>query len=152
MRPHPSLLLWLCLTAGPALAQDDDPRDRRRMSPAVPSASFTGDGRPDRKDFDFGRSVGRAWLAAGGELKIDSWVQHSGLLCATYETGIRFGRGEHGCTGVQWLAPTHWLTRVRQCNNALMQHTGADTDDHMASVFDQVTCAERLLRCEGNCR
>lgn len=153
MRHRTLTTLLLALWTAAASAQgDEDPRFSRRMAPAVPSISMEAGHGPDRKDFDFGRSVGKAWLADLGEIRVDIWVQHRGLLCATYEVGIRFGQGTHGCTEVQWLAPVHWLTSRRQCNNALVEHVGADTDEHMVALFGQVTCAERLIRCEGNCR
>jgi hypothetical protein len=148
------LLIVLCsvLLLVPGARADDDEVDagfRRQMAPAVlgPKLGAT----PPRKEFNFGRSVGRAWLAAGGELQMDSWVQHRGLRCATYETGIRFGTGENGCADVDWLAPIHWLTSHLQCNSALMNHVGSDTDVDMVAVFDQVTCAQRLTRCTGVC-
>jgi hypothetical protein len=128
---------------------DDDAGFRRQLAPAVlgPKLGNTA----ARKEFGFGRSIGRAWLAPAGELQLDSWVQHRGLLCATYETGIRFGAGENGCADAQWLAPAHWLTSHRQCNNALVHHLGTDTDPDMVAAFDRVTCAQRVVRCSGNC-
>ena len=149
------LLAALTLSPATAFAQEDDdidPRFGRRNAPAVPSLSFEKGDPINRKDFDFGRNVGKAWLAERGELRIETWIQHRGLLCATYEVGIRFGRGEPACTDVDWLAPVHWLTSRRQCNNAAVQHTGVDTDEHMVAVFDQVTCAQRVVRCTGNCK
>jgi hypothetical protein len=149
------LLVALALSPLAALAQEDDgidPRFGRRTARAVPSLSFEKGDPINRKDFDFGRNIGKAWLAERGELKIETWIEHRGLLCATYEVGIRFGRGEPACTDVDWLAPIHWLTSRRQCNSAIVQHTGVDTDEHMVAVFDQVTCAERVVRCTGNCK
>lgn len=147
------LALVMALTAIGAVAQDDDddPRYRRNVAPAANSFMLNKEGRPDRLEFDFGRARGTAWLAQQGDLRVETWVQHRGLLCATYEVGIRFGHGESGCTNVEWLAPTHWLTSKRQCNNALMQHVGSDIDPHMATLFDRVTCAERMVRCSGRC-
>ncbi|MBK8017267.1 MAG: hypothetical protein IPK20_11465 [Betaproteobacteria bacterium] len=153
MRTMALLLVTGMLLIRSAAAQEDpDPRFRGLIAPAVASFSLSADGKPDRKDFDFGRNVGKAWLASKGEVKIDTWVQHRGLRCARYEVGIRFGEGDHGCTNVRWLAPVHWLTSINQCNNALMQHAAVDTDEHMVDFFDQVTCAERIVRCEGNCK
>lgn len=139
----------LLAPAAQANEDDDDAGFRRQLAPAVlgPKIGNT----EARKEFNFGRSIGRAWLAPGGELQIDSWVQHRGLLCATYETGIRFGAGENGCADAEWLAPTHWLTSHRQCNSALMNHVGTDTDPDIVRLFGNVTCAQRVLRCSGNC-
>ena len=150
MRSKLLTALLLAAIALPAIAQEDDidPRFGRRMAPAVPAVSLETDGSIDRKDFDFGK----AWLAKKGELKVDVWVQHRGLLCASYEVGIRFGEGSRGCTDVNWLAPVHWVTERRQCNNAIIQHVGVDTDEHMVVTFDRVTCAERVVRCSGNCK
>lgn len=141
--------LLAAMTAG--AQDDDDPRYRRNMAPATTSFFLNKEGRPDRLEFDFGRARGTAWLTPQGDLRVETWVQHRGLLCGTYEIGIRFGHGESGCTNVEWLAPVHWLTSKRQCNNALMQHVGNDIDPHMAEVFDRVTCAERMVRCSGRC-
>ena len=105
-----------------------------------------------RLEFNFGRNRGEAWLARTGALYIDTWVQHNGLLCSTYEVGIRFGHGEPGCTGVQWLAPAKYVTNLRQCNNAIVEHTGTDTDVAIAEQFGEVTCAERMVRCVSGCR
>lgn len=140
----------LFASASPA-QDDDDPRFRRSLAPATASFVLKPDGKPDRLEFDFGRARGTGWLSNQGDVQMETWVQHRGLLCATYETGIRFGKGSPGCTGVEWLAPVHWLTRKRQCNNALVLHTGNDIDTHMATLYSQVTCAERMLRCEGRC-
>lgn len=150
-----ALLAALTLGALPVYAQEDDgidPRFGRRTARAVPSLSFEGGEPVNRKEFDFGRNIGKAWLAERGELKIETWVQHRGLRCATYEIGIRFGQGEPACTDVRWLAPIHWLTSRRQCNNAPVQHIAVDVDQDMVPVFDQVTCAERVVRCTGNCK
>lgn len=144
-----SLAVSLFASAAQANEDDDDAGFRRQLAPAVlgPKLGNTA----ARKEFNFGRSIGRAWLAPAGELQLDSWVQHRGLLCATYETGIRFGEGENGCADAEWLAPVHWLTSHRQCNSALVHHVGTDTDPDVVRVFDRVTCAQRLIRCTGSC-
>jgi hypothetical protein len=141
------------LLACSASAQDDeDPNIRRSSAPAVPAASIAADGRIDRLEFDFGRNRGKASLARKGELSIETWVQHRGFLCATYEVGVRFGHGDPGCANVQWLAPAKYVTSRRQCNNAVVLHVGGDTDVELSAQFDQVTCAQRMIRCvSGNC-
>lgn len=142
-------LLW----ALPLLAQDDeDPAIRRANAPAVPAIAITADGKTDRLEFDFGRNRGKGWLARKGELYVETWVQHRGLLCAKYEVGVRFGHGDPGCANVQWLAPAKYVTSRTQCNNAIVQHIGVDTEYVLRADFEQVTCAQRMIRCaSGSC-
>jgi hypothetical protein len=122
-----------------------------RYAPASTGISLTPGAPPERKEFSFGREAGSAWLGSNGKFGIEIWVRHAGLRCATYEIGVRFGEGEHGCTRVNWLGEPRWLTSQRQCNNAVMLHRGVDGDPELAAVFERATCAERLVRCEGNC-
>lgn len=148
----PAALVVATLASAAMAQNDDDPAIRRAKAPAVAAASVTTDKKSDRLEFNFGRNRGEAWLARTGALYIDTWVQHNGLLCSTYEVGIRFGHGEPGCTGVQWLAPAKYVTNLRQCNNAIVEHTGTDTDVAIAEQFGEVTCAERMVRCVSGCR
>lgn len=141
------------LPSGYTLAQDDeDPAIRRANAPAVPAIAVTASGKTDRLEFDFGRNRGKGWVARKGELYVETWVQHNGFLCATYEVGIRFGHGDPGCANVQWLAPARYVTSRVQCNNAIVQHIGVDTEFQLGADFDQITCAQRMIRCaSGNC-
>lgn len=142
------------LMALPAVthAQDVDVEMRRLLAPAVLAAPTEEGGKSERWEFNFGRNRGNAWLARKGELFVDTWVQHRGLLCADYEVGVRFGKGNPGCTNVEWLAPAKYVTSRKQCNNALVNHRGADTEARLAGLFEQVTCAEQIVRCYGNCK
>jgi len=103
-----------------------------------------------RKDFRFGNFNG--WLKRGGEWQIEGAVQHRGLMCGTYEVGMRFGIGNPGCTDVQWISGDEFVTSKSQCNEAEMQHTGYGIAPGLAEQFDAVTCAERVIRCTGNCK
>jgi len=133
-------------------AQDEDPAIRRANAAAVPAIAITADGKTDRLEFDFGRNRGKAWVARKGELYVETWVQHTGLLCATYEVGVRFGHGDPGCGDVEWLGSAKYVTRRTQCNNALVQHIGADTKVDLGDKFDRITCAQRMIRCvKGSC-
>lgn len=132
-------------------AQDDDPEYRHNQASASKISGLGVEGN-ERLEFNFGRVNSSAWLTPKGELHVDTWVLHRGFRCATYEVGIRFGHGTNGCADVDWLAPTHWLTSRRQCNNALVNHVASDIDGHIAPLYGRVTCAVRLVRCvSGNC-
>lgn len=145
-------LVLAAMLAPIVVAQERTPEivrsDQARPQPAV---SITADGRVGRLEFRFGTRGDQGWLARNGEMYLDAWVQHRGLLCATYETGLRFGIGEQGCANVQWVNGPYWLTRLRQCNNAVVQHLGNDAWSELAGFFDRINCVERLVRCTGNC-
>lgn len=102
-----------------------------------------------RLEFDFGDI--KATLNKDGDMTVKGWVSHVRLRCANYSIGLRFGQGEQGCTNVRWLTEEKYLTFQTQCNSAKMEHNGFETGDAEAAQFDQVTCAERLLRCSGVC-
>jgi hypothetical protein len=145
--------LVLSATLAPAgIAQERTPEIvRATQTRPQASASTTADGRVERVEFQFGLRGDRGWLARNGEMYLDAWVQHQGLLCATYETGLRFGIGEQGCANARWVNGPYWLTRLRQCNNAVVQHVGNDTARELAEHFDGINCVERLVRCTGRC-
>jgi hypothetical protein len=92
-------------------------------------------------------------LAPGnGEWKVEGSVHHNGLLCGTYEVGMRFGVGKPDCTDVEWISETQYATSQYQCNNADMMHTGFGNDGILLEKFDVISCAERVVRCTGNCK
>jgi hypothetical protein len=124
----------------------------RAMSPAksdAMSALSTGGG-VRKINFRFGNM--KAWLNSDGDWNIHGRVNHTGLLCATYEVGLRFGAGDPGCTNVKWLSEVSYVTNQRQCNSATTTHTGGDFGSYIKADFDKVTCAERVIRCNGKCR
>lgn len=103
-----------------------------------------------RLEFDF-REI-EAWLRSDGSWNIDGWVEHSGLRCATYEIGIRFGTGTSGCSEVKWLTQPKYVTSKKHCNNARLRHTGGDDTVVLKSDYEKITCAERLIKCTGTCK
>jgi hypothetical protein len=120
------------------------------VAAARPGISESAGGTPDRLDFisfEF-----RAWLRRTGEWHVEGDVDHRGLLCGDYEMGMRFGTGSPGCTNVEWLSEVRYVTLRKQCNDATLRHVGGDTQPDLAPRFDRVTCAERLIRCNGNCK
>lgn len=126
--------------------------DERRSKAAAQFPTVTLDGfKLQRKDFNFFDTT--AWLKRNGEWHIEGNVAHRGLQCATYELGMRFGVGKPDCDNVQWVSETRYITSQAQCNNAEMPHAGTEVDDTaLAGHFDAITCAERVIRCTGNCK
>jgi len=109
-------------------------------------------GKPDRLNFTFGGQV-TAWLSPSGEWRLEGNIPHSGLLCGTYQVGLRFGVGNPGCTDVQWLTEDpSYVTRELQCNNASAFHSGGDSQPALAENYARISCAERLILCSGTCK
>jgi hypothetical protein len=124
--------------------------ENRAQAPAVfPSVQMEGF-ELQRKNFRFGEFSG--WLKRDGTWHIEGPVRHNGLLCGTYEVGVRFGIGEQECTNVQWISDVTYVTSNEQCNNAERPHSGTEVDDSLVGQFDAISCAERVIRCTGTCK
>jgi hypothetical protein len=142
--------LGLTMTALAAMSPAALASENRAQAPAtLPSVQVQGF-ELQRKDFRFGQFSG--WLKRDGTWHIEGPVRHNGLLCGTYEVGVRFGMGEQGCTNVQWISDVSYVTSNEQCNNAERPHSGTEIDDALAGQFDAITCAERVIRCTGTCK
>lgn len=140
----------LCIVLLAAAWPTGHAAERRSQAAAqYPKVKYEGF-KLQRKDFRFfGFS---AWLKRGGEWHIEGPVRHNGLLCGTYEVGMRFGIGKPDCTNVEWITDTRYATSQYQCNNAEMIHTGTEIDESMSGRFDEISCAERVINCSGNCK
>jgi hypothetical protein len=103
-----------------------------------------------RLDFYYGDV--RAWLLQDGNWHIEGNIRHQGALCATYRLGIQFGIGGPGCANVEWIGEPVYVTKRRHCNSAVLMHVGGDRSQSAADAFDNITCAQRLIDCSGNCK
>jgi hypothetical protein len=128
----------------PAAALAEEGRITSQSTALVrPSADFSSDPRSARasfRAFDF-----------DGTWQVESKVVHPRLVCATYQVGLRFGVGNPGCTDVRWLSDVSYVTRERQCNQAEVVHSGGQTEPRLGAALRNITCAERVVRCTGNC-
>jgi len=135
----------------PALTAADDWQVMNRNTAVVrPGLAFTTDpkaARIDFRTFDF-----NGFLLGDGSWQVSSPVTHRGLLCGTYEVGVRFGIGSPGCTDVTWLSEPMYIGSRRQCNESTVDHVGGETTPRLGSQLPSITCVERVLRCAGNCK
>lgn len=132
--------------AGSAVGADEV----RKLATEARRTSDVGGTQSARLDFFYGDV--RAWLRQDGNWHIEGDVRHSGALCGVYELGIQFGAGSPGCANVEWLTPPAYATKRRHCNSALLHHAGGDIDVAAAEAFERINCAQRLIRCSGNCK
>ena len=86
-----------------------------------------------------------------GVWSITGPVTHNRIRCATYETGIQFGRGNPACSHVEWLTGIEYGTRQRHCNSATLIHRGGGKFTGVEEVFGTLTCARVVTRCAGTC-
>ena len=93
----------------------------------------------------------QGWLDETAAWHISGEVHHGRLRCATYETGLQLGRGNPGCSNVEWLTDVEYVTRMRQCNNVTRLHVGDGRFSGMASRLEEVSCVRVAVRCEGAC-
>ena len=113
------------------------------------SIDFANGGLPQKLDFRFDSTT--AWLRQNGEFGLEAEIKHNGLLCGDYEVGISFGIGSPACANVSWITEPYYVSRKKQCNNAWMVHSGSGTVGNITDDFNQISCAQLLIKCTGKC-
>jgi hypothetical protein len=139
-------------TSAQETSLDRDPNIKRSQASVRKLATVHETGEHDRADFSFDLRESEGWIGRGGEWQLRTWVKHSGLRCATYAVGIRVGAGDPGCTDVRWTTEAQFGSSQLQCNSARVQHTAAGRLQMPINAYDSMTCVERLIHCEGNCK
>ena len=143
-------LSLLALAMAPAIADNPGTPVVGRTAVARPAAEWNKDGKPVKLEFDFGDF--KAWARRDGSWNAEGTVHHRGLRCATYTLSLRVGRGNPGCVDVRWFREPRPVASVRLCNNAPGRITGGNTEFRDAARFDEISCAERVISCSGNCQ
>lgn len=143
------LAIFLAATTR-VIAADPDTPAAGRTAVARPAAEWDRSGKPAKLEFDFGDF--RAWVRRDGAWNTEGSVQHRGLLCGTYTLELRVGHGNPGCTDVQWFREPRAVASVKLCNDAPGLLSGGNTEFRDAARFDEITCAERRISCNGNCK
>ena len=149
-----AILALTALLAGTASAVEQElgPDEIGVSAPAQITYSLDARPKPERLDFDFRAGDSLAWINGDGNFQVSGWIKHTGLLCATYRMGLRFGIGSPGCLNVEWITEPLFVTNELQCNEARVEHAGGDTDAGLGKRMAAITCGERVIRCTGHCR
>lgn len=152
--PYVKYLALLCLAAACVAAADPGEVYRESAITAIarPAYSLSAPPTIERLEFQFNAEQSTAWLNREGEFGAQGWVSHSGLLCAEYRLGLRFGSGAPGCMNVKWISEPRFVSSRRQCNGARVLHSGGDSVADLGAALERVTCAERIVRCTGSCK
>jgi hypothetical protein len=145
--------LLLLVSASVAVA-DSAPEFRESAITAVARPAYSVSATPtlERLEFRFSDEQSTAWLNREGDFGAQGWVIHVGLRCAEYQLGLRFGIGAPGCLNVEWISAPRFVSSLRQCNGARVMHSGGDSVADLGVALERISCAERVIRCEGSCK
>lgn len=147
---HHLRLRWLMLGAALAISLTTNAETlNRQLAEAEPFYASPPPSFPARLDFKFGE--GRALLRRDGTWEVEEVIVHGGFTCGNYRLGVRYGQGNPGCLDVNWFGDILYGIQLKHCNNAERPHRTDGFDSLLADVFEQVTCAERVIRCTGSC-
>ena len=107
--------------------------------------------RLDKLEFKF--SGASAWLNVKGDWHVKAAVKHNRLRCATYQIGIRFGKGgkgDNGCKNPVWVTDYEYGTNAKQCNSAELEHIGGGYFSELENKIENITCAQIDIKCFGS--
>ena len=124
---------------------------KKISAPAIkPSGWLPGE--PPKLDFLFDKTNDvKGWVRDNGELYMEGWIKHNHLRCATYRIGVQFGKGSPECVNVEWLTEPKFVSNKQQCNQAVLNHRGYDSVPAVKELFNEITCAQAVISCEGVC-
>lgn len=117
---------------------------------AMPVFQMPGDEKSVTFDFDKSNEM-KGELNEKGKFKAEGWVAHKRLRCATYQLGVRFGKGELACVNVEWLTDVEFITEMKQCNQSKMHHVGHGENPVIKEIYNEISCAELQIKCTGVC-
>ena len=132
------------------LADENNAAPTGRTAIAHPVAEWDKDGKPVKIEFDFGDF--KAWARRDGAWNANGTIHHRGLLCGSYSLSFRVGHGNPGCTNVKWFGDPYPVASTTLCNNATGTLSAGNTEFRDAARFDEITCAERSISCDGKCK
>ena len=149
-----ALLVLGALAAGNAISVEQKlgPDEVGVSAPARITYSLDAKPKVERLDFSFRTDDSHAWINDDGDYHVGGWIKHTGFRCADYSMGVRFGAGSPGCLNVKWITGPLYVTSESQCNDARVEHTGDNADTGLGERLAIISCAQRVIRCTGNCR
>ena len=153
-RIHRIVLLLACTAllqacSAPSAKPEDSYRILSREAVALRPAAGVAAGQPFRREFEQ-RDI-QGTVNDAGRWTIEDVVNHTRLLCGTYEVGVQLGRGASGCSQAQWYHEPEYGTRERHCNSASRIHAGGGTLPVTRQQVEAANCVRVLVRCSGTC-
>jgi hypothetical protein len=139
--------------AGDQATRSEDAQDAPRIiqETRLPLHTERAGTRPTERSWTFTTQSIQGSLEGSGDWSLRAEIEHPRLRCATYEAGIRVGRGNSSCDNVEWLTPPQFGPERRQCNQATVVHTGSGRLELPQSGVGTINCVGVVLRCRGAC-
>jgi hypothetical protein len=106
---------------------------------------------PGQRQWTFTTQSIEGSLDGSGAWTLRAEIDHPRLRCATYEAGVRFGRGNASCDNVEWLTAPQFGPERLQCNQATLVHTGNGRVDLPQGAIGSINCVGVVVRCRGAC-
>ncbi|NOZ54172.1 MAG: hypothetical protein GXP08_13760 [Gammaproteobacteria bacterium] len=146
------LLLFIIFVSTVVLADSANEKVVMKRYSAIPSNTINwgSGGLPQKLEFKFDNAS--IWLRQNGDMGLEAEVKHGWLMCGTYEIAARFGVGQPACTNVSWISQPSYVSSHKQCNNAWMVHSGYASVPAISDDFENVSCAQLVIKCTGKCQ
>jgi len=134
-------------------ARSDGAQDAPRIiqETKLPLSAVRQGAQPAERRWTFTTQSIQGSLDASGAWSVRAEIDHPRLRCATYEAGIRVGRGDSSCDNVEWLTTPQFGPERRQCNQATVVHSGTGRIDLPQGASGRINCVGVVVRCSGAC-
>jgi len=140
-----------CASDQSARSEDSQDASRIVQETRLPLRTERAGARPAERRWTFTNQSIQGSLDGSGDWSLRSEIEHPRLRCATYEAGIRVGRGDASCDNVEWLTAPQFGPARQQCNQATVVHTGSGRLDLPQNAAGSINCVGVVLRCRGAC-
>jgi len=138
-----------CATDEAALSDGSQDAPRIVQDTTVPLRAARTGASPGERQWTFAAPSIQGSLDGSGAWSLRAEIQHPRLRCATYEAGVRVGRGNASCDAVEWLTGPQFGPERLQCNQATTVHTGNGSFDLPQSAAGGINCVGVVVRCRG---
>jgi len=140
-----------CATDEAALSEGSQDAPRIIQETKLPLSAVRQGAQPAERRWTFTTQSIQGSLDGSGAWSLRAEIDHPRLRCATYEAGIRVGRGDSSCNNVEWLTAPQFGPERRQCNQATVVHSGTGRIDLPQGASGRINCVGVVLRCSGAC-
>lgn len=132
-------------------ARSDGAQDAPRIiqETKLPLSAVRQGAQPAERRWTFATQSIQGSLDGSGAWSLRAEIDHPRLRCATYEAGIRVGRGDASCDNVEWLTAPQFGPERLQCNQATAVHAGNGRLDLPQAATAGINCVGVVVRCRG---